>query len=541
MTGPSALGIGQLLLTPLAHTPDQQIVYGEQRHSYRSLNRRISRLANALKKLGVKIGDRVAMMDWDSHRYLESYFAVPMMGATLVTVNVRLSPQQITQILNHSQSRVVIVHEDFLPLIHEIRKGLPQAKDFILISDLEQKTESGFRGEYEELLRAEPQDFNFPDLDENTIATSFYTTGTTGEPKAVAFSHRQLVLHTLAGAVELGARAVQGRLHRDDVYMPITPMFHAHAWGYPYIATMLGIKQIYPGRYEPQKLLALKQKEGVSFSHCVPTLLQMLINAHEQNPVDLSGWKMAVGGAALSPSLARQALDLGMDVFGGYGLSETCPLLSLSSVDTQDLGTKKELELRLRTGRAIPLVNLRVTEENGEECPRDGQSLGEIQARAPWLTKGYVGDESLSQNLWQDGWLHTGDLAWRDASGYIQVADRLKDVIKTGGEWVPSTLLENLLLKHDAVSEVAVVAKRDEHWGERPVAQVVLKPGATLTEVELKAILQEAVGRGEITRYALPDEIKVVNQLPHTSVGKINKRAIREELNGQLTKEEDHG
>jgi fatty-acyl-CoA synthase len=542
MMGPSALGLGQLLLTPLAHTPHQEIVYGTfRRHSYLTLKQRIGQLAHALKRLGVGPAGRVALMDWDSHRYLESYFAVPMMGSVLVTVNVRLSARQITELLNHCGSRVILVHEDFLPLINQIRKDLTQAQHFILISDQGLATPQGFVGEYEALLAAESGEYDFPRLDENTLATSFYTTGTTGQPKAVAFSHRQLVLHTLAGAVELGARAVQGRLHRDDVYMPITPMFHAHAWGYPFIATMLGLKQVYPGRYEPQKLLSLKQQEGVTFSHCVPTLLKMLLECPEASQIDLSGWKMAVGGAALSRPLALQALERGMDVFGGYGLSETGPLLTLSSVDTADMGTPRELDLRLRTGRAIPLVKLRVTGENGEECPRDGQSLGEITAQAPWLTQGYVGDEELTGQLWKSEWLHTGDLAWRDAQGYVQIADRLKDVIKTGGEWVPSTLLENLLLNHGEVSEVAVVAKPHERWGERPVAWVVLKPKARVNAAELMEQLRGAVSRGEIPAYALPDELQVTEQLPHTSVGKINKRALREQLKQQSTKEPDHG
>lgn len=543
---PSALGIGQLLLTPLAHTPDQEIVYSHlRRHTYRELKNRIHRLAQVLSSLGAIFQTRVAMLDWDSHRYLESYFAIPMMGATLVSVNVRLSPQQITHILNHSRSAVVMVNREFLPLLSQIRDQLTAVQHFILIDDeLAGQSETlpaGFAGEYEAMLAMADESYDFPTVDENAIATSFYTTGTTGEPKGVAFSHRQLVLHTLAGAVELGARAVQGRFHRDDVYMPITPMFHAHAWGYPFIATLLGIKQVYPGRYQPQQLLALKQKEGVTFSHCVPTLLQLLLDAPEAATTDLSGWKMAVGGAVLTESLAQRALNRGMDVFAGYGLSETCPLLALASVDSVDLGGDDELKYRLSTGRAIPLVELRVTSEDGREAPRDGKSLGELQARAPWLTAAYVGDEASTRQLWAGGWLHTQDLAWRDRRGYIQIADRLKDVVKTGGEWVPSTLVENILARHPAVSEVAVVARPDQRWGERPVVWVTLKPGISAEPGQLMECISKAVAAGEIPPYAMPDSIEIMAQLPHTSVGKINKRAIREQLNQQLKREENHG
>jgi fatty-acyl-CoA synthase len=541
---PSALGIGQLLLTPLAHQPHQEIVYGNHyRYTYRIFKDRIGRLAQALTTLGVKPGQPVAMMDWDSHRYLESYFAVPMMGAVLVSVNVRLAPQQIIHILNHSRSTVVMVNAEFWPLIEKIQGELTERPQFLLMADegAAPTAAAPIAGEYESLLARAHSKYDFPALDENSVATSFYTTGTTGEPKGVTFTHRQLVLHTLAGAVELGTRAVQGRMHRDDVYMPITPMFHAHAWGYPFIATLLGLKQVYPGRYSPQQLLALKQREGVTFSHCVPTLLQMLLDAPESAAMNLADWKMAVGGAALSPALAQRALERGMDVFAGYGLSESCPLLALSSVDTADLGSERELALRITTGRAIPLVELRVTEEKGTEAPRDGKTLGEVQARAPWLTAAYVEDEALSAELWAGGWLHTGDLAWRNAAGYIQICDRLKDVVKTGGEWVPSTLVENILAQHPSVNEVAVVAKQDRQWGERPVVWVSLKAGAAASPEQLMEWVRGAVARGEIPPYAVPDWIEIVGHLPHTSVGKINKKEIREQLNWQSEQEKNHG
>ena len=269
--------IKQLLHAPMAHARTQEIVYRDlRRHSYTEFRGRIGRLANALKALGIAHGDTVAVMDWDSHRYLEAYFAVPMMGATLMTVNVRLSNEQIAYTLNHSAAKLVLVNAEFVPVLDAIRDQLTNAKTFVLLSDEAAVPDASYAGEYEGLLAKAGSDFDFPDFDENTRATVFYTTGTTGLPKGVSFSHRQLVLHTLATMGFMAASAPGQCFRRDDVYMPITPMFHVHAWGLPYVATAMGVKQVYPGRYEPKLLLKLKQAEGVTYSHCVPTILQML-------------------------------------------------------------------------------------------------------------------------------------------------------------------------------------------------------------------------------------------------------------------------
>ena len=301
--------IKQLLHTPLAVAPDQEITYmGGRRHSYRELRQRIGRLASMLAGLGVEAGDTVAMMDWDSHRYLECFFAVPMMGAILQTVNVRLTPEQILYTLNHARADVVLVNAEFLPILAAIAPRLETVKRFVLIEDAPAAVAPvDLAGEYEALLAAASPDYDFPDFDENAQATTFYTTGTTGLPKGVYFSHRQLVRHTLATAAALGSAPAQGRLHRDDVYMPITPMFHVHAWGLPYVATMLGLKQVYPGRYVPETLLKLVRDEGVTFSHCVPTILHMLLVHPLSKVIDLSHWKLIIGGSALSQAQARAA------------------------------------------------------------------------------------------------------------------------------------------------------------------------------------------------------------------------------------------
>jgi fatty-acyl-CoA synthase len=521
--------IKQLLLTPLANAPEQEIVYRDlSRYDYRTLRDRIGRLGSSL---GVMPGQTVAVMDWDSHRYLECFFAIPMLGAVLQTVNVRLSPEQIVYTLNHARADVLLVHEDFLPLFESFRSQLETVQRLILLSDAEfPDCPAPFATDYETLLAGGSPDYEFPDFDENTRATTFYTTGTTGHPKGVYFSHRQLVLHTLAAAAAFGTAPVQGRFGRSDVYMPITPMFHVHAWGFPYIATMLGVKQVYPGRYQPDVLLQLIRREGVTFSHCVPTLLHMLLSAAQTAGATLHGWKVVIGGSALPKGLAQAALDLGADVYAGYGLSETCPILSLGLLDSDEAGDAEvALNRRIRAGRAIPLVDLRMVDETGNELPHDGMSAGEVVVRAPWLTQGYLHDEAASATLWEGGFLHTGDIGTRDATGMLNVTDRLKDVIKCSGEWLSSLELESLISEHPAVSEVAVIGMPDEKWGERPRALVVLKEGCDADVHALREPVNRRVDEGRLPRYARLMEIHFVAALPRTSVGKMDKKAMREQ------------
>ena len=528
--------IKQLLHSARATAGGQEIVYRDrQRHSYRQFFERLNRLANALAGLGVGPGSTVAVMDWDSHRYLEAFFAVPMMGAVLQTVNVRLSPEQILYTLNHARADVLLVNAEFVPLLAIIKDQLETVKRFILISD-DGATLGSFgipyAGEYEALLAAASPDYDFPDFDENTRATTFYTTGTTGLPKGVYFSHRQLVLHTLAVATALGSAAGQGRVHRDDVYMPITPMFHVHAWGMPYLATMLGMKQVYPGRYSPDMLLKLIASEGVSFSHCVPTILHMLLADKAGADVDLSGCKMIIGGAAFPKGLAAAALARGMDVFSGYGMSETCPILTIAHVRSALPDVDAEAAERIRTGYPIPLVDLRTVDGDMLDVSRDGKATGEIVVRTPWLTQGYLHNPVASEDLWAGGYLHTGDIGAIDPRGMLTVTDRLKDVIKTGGEWVSSLELESIVSQHPAVNEVAVVGVKDDKWGERPLAMVVVKAGQAATADDIKAHVQRFADEGHISKFAVPDRVLFVDSLARTSVGKLNKKAMREQLAG---------
>ncbi len=526
--------IKQLLHCARATALDQEIVYRDQmRYTYRDFLARTGRLANTLSDLGVTPGDTVAVMDWDSHRYLEAFFAVPMMGAVLQTVNVRLSPEQILYTLNHAQADIVLVNAEFIPTLMLIKDQLETVGKFILITDEGTPISRflvPFAGEYESLLAQSSSDYAFPDFDENTRATTFYTTGTTGLPKGVYFSHRQIVLHTMAVATALGTAAGQGRLHRDDVYMPLTPMFHVHAWGVPFVATMLGLKQVYPGRYVPDTLLELIAREGVTFSHSVPTILHMLLSAKSSPDVDLSRCKMVIGGSALTSGLAAAALARGMDVFTGYGMSETCPIMTLAHVRGEPVNVEAQIAERIKTGYPVPLVELRTVDNSMRDVAHDGRATGEVVVRAPWLTQGYLHDPEASESLWADGYLHTGDIGTMNPRGMLTVTDRLKDVIKTGGEWISSLELESIISQHPAVNEVAVVGVKDERWGERPLAMVVLKSGQTATADDIRQHIQRLVDAGEISKFAIPDQIRFVDELARTSVGKLNKRAMREQL-----------
>jgi fatty-acyl-CoA synthase len=536
---PSAYGypllLRHLLHTALATAPDQEIVYRDlTRYDYRALHQRIGKLASALALLGVERGDTVAVMDWDSHRYLECYFAVPMMGAVLQTVNVRLSPEQILYTLNHARPTVLLVHTDFLPLLDEIKDRIESVKTYVLLTDAVDRptTAIGIATEYEELLASGSAGYEFGDFDENMRATTFYTTGTTGLPKGVYFSHRQLVLHTLAGLAALGTAAGGQRFHRGDVYMPITPMFHVHAWGIPYMATVMGVKQVYPGRYAPDVLLRLIQTEKVTFSHCVPTILHMLLNSPASQDVDLRGFKMVIGGSALSKGLARAALARGIDIFAGYGMSETCPILTIAQLTPEiaERDADGQTEIRVKAGRPVPLVDLRIVDDEMRDVPRDGKGAGEVVVRAPWLTQGYLGDARNSEQLWRGGYLHTNDIASIDVDGYVGITDRLKDVIKSGGEWISSLEIEDILSQHPGVSEAAVIGEPDERWGERPLALIVVKPdyANTITEDEIKAHVQRYADKGVVSKWAVPNRVRSVSALDKTSVGKLDKRALRQ-------------
>lgn len=459
------LVINRILEAGVQKAPEQTITYGDRDFTYREFEERVHRLAGALAAQGIKPGDTVAVMDWDTNRYLEAFFAIPMMGAVLHTVNVRLSPEQVLYTINHAEDDAILVNSEFLPILEAIKDRIEPVKTYILLDDDGVKSSDALplAGEYEELLAKAPARFEFPELDENTRATTFYTTGTTGLPKGVYFSHRQLVLHTFAGRSSM-AGVGQGRFNEDDVYMPITPMFHVHAWGIPYMATLMGVQQVYPGRYEPASLLKLLVTKKVTFSHCVPTIIQMLLQAEAAKSIDLSGWKVIIGGSALPKALAMGALERGIDIYTGYGMSETCPLLTLAQLtpELEKADLETQADYRTRTGRPVAMVQLRIVDAEMNDVPHDGKSQGEVVVRAPWLTQGYLHDKEKSEELWAGGWLHTGDVAVMSEDGWLKIVDRIKDVIKTGGEWVSSIDLEGMILQHAGVGECAVVGVPDE-------------------------------------------------------------------------------
>ncbi len=528
------LSIGRLLDTPLANSPQQEIIHaGVMRYDYAGLRQRIGRLGAALTALGVRQGSVVAVMDWDSHRYFEAFFGVPMLGAVLHTVNVRLSPEQVLYTINHAEDDVILVHEDFVPMLAAIYARITRPVRVILLQDKPGEVPEGlpeglpFAGEYEALLGHADAGFAFPEFAEDTRATLFYTTGTTGDPKGVSFSHRQIVLHSLAMIAAICPVPGMGGLHRADVYMPITPLFHAHAWGVPYVATLLGLKQIYPGRYEPGKLLGLIAEHGVTFSHCVPTILTMLLAAPEVERVDLSRWKVLIGGAALTPGLARAALARGIDVHAAYGMSETCPILTVADmVASQAPGDT--VAVRVATGKAAPLVQLSLRDPAMAAVAHDGVASGEVTARAPWLTGGYLKNPAGTDALWQGGWLHTGDVGTIDGAGVLRVGDRLKDVIKSGGEWVSSLELEALASQVAGVVEVAAIGLPDARWGERPCLVVVMAAGADAVP-GIRVVMAAAVEVGRLPGWAIPERIEVVAALHKTSVGKLDKKRMRAE------------
>jgi len=522
--------IKHLWHTPLNNNPHQEIVSGNtMRYDYVTLYSRVSNLASGLASIGVKPGDTVAVMDWDNHRYLECFFGIPMMGAVLHTINVRLSPEQILYTINHAEDDVILVHADFIPIVEQIKDRFERSTKLVYLSDDKNADlPEGFLVEYEAMLEAGNGEYEFEDFDENTTATTFYTTGTTGDPKGVFYSHRQLVIHTLGVMASIGSAENNNRFHRGDVYMPITPMFHVHAWGFPYIATLMGIKQVYPGRYDPATLLGLIEREGVTFSHCVPTILQMLLTAPEAEEIDLSHWKVIIGGSAFPKGMALAAAEKGINAFTGYGMSETCPVLTTVDMSGMDEVTTDDESIvqRCKTGMPLTLVDLRVVDADMNDIPRGGSATGEVVTRTPWLTQGYTGNPESSEELWRDGYLHTGDVGYIDDAGSLQITDRIKDVIKSGGEWLSSLELEDIISRCSGVGEVAAFGVPDERWGERPMV-VVVKTDDALSVEDIQAVVRAEVDQSRLPKWSVPERVEFVEALPKTSVGKMDKKVMR--------------
>ena len=489
--------------------------------------------------MGVRQGTKVGVVDVDTNRYLELYYAVPMMGAILHTVNVRLPPEQIAYTITHAEDEIIAIRDEFLPMATKIAPHLELIRGVVTMSDSGSAPTSSFPNtKYYEDLATSSSHFEFPALDENVTATLFYTSGTTGMPKGVSFTHRQLVLHTLGIAAGLGDSVV--RFSSADVLMPLVPFFHVHGWGFPYLAGMWGMKVVLVGKYDPKNILENLQREKVTVSAMVPTVLSLVLHHPDvmQYKEALSRWRVIIGGSALPKELALAGKKFGMTIIAGYGLSETAPVLTLGTPkdELRDLPENELLDrVLLQAGVPIPLVEIRVVDKSMKDVPRDGKSLGEIVVRAPWTTEGYYKEPTKSEELWDGGWMHTGDLAAINEKGILLIKDRLKDLVKSGGEWISTLILEDLLMSHPAVLEAAVIGAKDSKWGERPVAIVFFKQGKSATEGELKEHLNRFVDEGTIAQFWLPERILASSKpLPKTSTGKLDKKPLREEYSGVL-------
>ncbi len=496
------------------------------RTTYAEIYRRARRLMGGLKALGVGVGDRVATLGFNHFRHLEAYFAVPGMGAVLHTANPRLSPKEIAYILNHAEDKVLLFDPNLLPLVEAIRPELKTVEAFVVMDG---EAPEGYLA-YEAVLGEELDPVRVP---ERSACGMAYTTGTTGLPKGVVYSHRALVLHTLAASLVDGTA-----LSEHDVVLPVVPMFHVNAWCLPYAATLVGAKQVLPGpRLDPVSLVELFDGEGVTFTAGVPTVWLALADHLEGTGHRLKTLKrLVVGGSAAPRSLIERFERMGIEVRQGYGLTETSPVVVQNFTKSHleaTLSPEARLTLKAKTGLPIPLIRLRVADEEGRPVPKDGKTLGEVQLKGPWVTRGYYRNEEASQAaLTPDGWFRTGDIAVWDEEGYLEIKDRLKDLIKSGGEWISSVDLENALMGHPRVKEAAVVAIPHPKWQERPLA-VVVPRGEAPTEEELRGHLLQA----GFAKWQLPDAFIFVEEIPRTSAGKFLKRALRERYKDLFQKE----
>ncbi|MGC8875546.1 long-chain fatty acid--CoA ligase [Thermus sp.] len=488
------------------------------RTTYAEVYRRARRLMGGLRALGVGVGDRVATLGFNHFRHLEAYFAVPGMGAVLHTANPRLSPKEIAYILNHAEDKVLLLDPNLLPLVEAIRGELKTVKHFVVMDG---KAPEGYLA-YEEVLGEEADPVRVP---EKAACGMAYTTGTTGLPKGVVYSHRALVLHSLASLLP----DVTGLAEKDTV-LPVVPMFHVNAWCLPYAATLVGAKQVLPGpRLDPASLVELFDGEGVTFTAGVPTVWLALADYLESTGHRLKTLKrLVVGGSAAPRSLIERFERMEIEVRQGYGLTETSPVVVLNFIKSyleRDLTPEARIAFKAKTGLPIPLVRLKVADEEGRPVPKDGKALGEVQLKGPWITGGYYQNAEASRAaLTQDGFFRTGDIAAWDEEGYVEIKDRLKDLIKSGGEWISSVDLENALMGHPKVKEAAVVAIPHPKWQERPLA-VVVPRGERPTPEELGEYLLQA----GFAKWQLPDAYVFVEEIPRTSAGKFLKRALREQ------------
>jgi fatty-acyl-CoA synthase len=497
---------------------------GTRRARYAEVAARADRLCGVLERLGVQRGDRVGTLMWNTQEHLEMYLGVPSMGAVLHTLNLRLSEDQLVYVINHARDRVIVVEDSLVPTLEPVLERLETVEHIVVVADATALPDALH---YEDLLAREQPGYEYPRLDDREAAALCYTSGTTGDPKGVLYSHRSIVLHA-TGQCMADNMAMSSR----DRAMPVVPMFHVNAWGIPYSACLTGADLVMPGRFVRAEALArLIEQERVTVSGAVPTVWSDLLRYADEHDPDLSSVRMlACGGAKVPLSLMRDFEERhGVFVVQVWGMTETSPLTSVA-LPPPDVDGEDAWRYRDRTGRVLPLVESRIVDGDGRELPWDGVATGEIQLRGPWIASAYY-ECADGDARFDGGWLRTGDIASIDERGYIQITDRAKDIIKSGGEWISSIEMEAQLASHPCVLEVAVIAKPDDRFTERPLPCVVLEAGASVGPEELRAYLVERV-----PRWWIPAEFAFIDEVPKTSTGKFDKKLLRARLeSGSLT------
>ncbi|KXI28740.1 long-chain-fatty-acid--CoA ligase [Paraglaciecola hydrolytica] len=529
----SQLMISSILVHAERNFPESEIVSVTadnplHRYTYKDFASRSRQLANVLPLLGAKFGDRIGTLAWNDYRHLELYYGVSGSGMVCHTINPKLFPEQIVYIIKHAQDKVLFVDLLVMPLIEALKAHLSEVEHIVVLTDkahMPQTTLTNVKC-YEELLATQSDQFDWPQFDENTASGMCYTSGTTGNPKGVVYSHRSTLLHALAGSLPDVTNA-----STKETCMPVVPMFHVNAWGIPYGSIMAGSKMVMPGpkMADGATLQTLIESEGVTYSSGVPTIWLALLNYLDQSKTTLSKLtRVTVGGAACPRTIIERFLTYGTKVVQGWGMTETSPLGTVFCLkrDMTDLSDTEMVDLQCKQGRGVFGIQMRIVDDNNQELPWDGVAFGALKVRGPWVASGYYGlsQEPGSEGCPVDehGWFDTGDVATIDANGFMQITDRTKDVIKSGGEWVSSIEIENAAVSHPMIAEAAAIGRYHPKWTERPLLVVVLKPGASLSSQEVIAYLTPT-----LHKWSLPDDVVFVTELPHTATGKLNKLALR--------------